>query len=512
MSDEIIVMNNPRKSLIYNAFASSLGWFLPIILTFVATPIVVKGLGYEQYGIYALILGFVGYSFTFGVGRAVTKYVAEYRSSGKNEQISEIISASFWFSIILSLAGSLVIVIFSEPIVADVLQINAELHDLAIKSLYIACSTIGFLMIGQVFQAVLQGIHRFDRVSLLITLGGFLLNFGNILLVFTGFGFVSLLFWNLFLTAVNSLIYYVLAKKYLPDLAINFKLKRETVRLVLSYGSGVIGYQIFANALLIFERSWITRNLGAESLTFYVVPMTVALYMHAFISSVVTVIFPVISELQNQPEKLLLLYQRATKIIFSIVVFIVLTIICSSKMFLTLWINPEFAEKSAPILITLTLSFSVISILCIVWQLAEGFGHPRFNAIISFLWFAVSVPLMIWLIFPLGNFGSSIGRLIGHLITLPFIFIGEKKFLGEVQWKFWGRLISVIGVASLFAAISETIILHFFTNNWLTLIGCSMIGGLIYGLSLLALKFFTDEELELLRGILQRKQIISQNE
>ncbi len=66
MSDTAVI-NIPRKSLIYNAFASSLGWFLPIILTVIATPIVVRGLGYEQYGIYALIIGFVGYSFTFGV-------------------------------------------------------------------------------------------------------------------------------------------------------------------------------------------------------------------------------------------------------------------------------------------------------------------------------------------------------------------------------------------------------------------------------------------------------------
>ena len=503
MSDEI-KDSNPRNRLSYNAFASSLGWFLPIILTFVATPIVVKGLGYEQYGIYALILGFVNYSFSFGVGRAVTKYVAEYRSSGKKEKISEIISVSFWFSLVLSLAGSLIIVIFAEPIVADVLQINAELHDLAIKSLYIACSTIGFLMIGQVFQAVLQGIHRFDRVSLLITLSGFLLNFGNIFLVLNGFSFYSLLFWNLFLTAVISLFYYILAKKYLPEFAISFKLKKESVRLILNYGSGVIGYQIFANALLIFERSWITRNLGAENLTFYVVPMTLALYMHAFIGSVVSVIFPVISELQNEREKLLELYRRATKLVVSTVVFITLTLICSSKMFLTLWINREFAEKSAPILIALTLSFSVISILCIVWQLAEGFGHPRFNAVISFLWLAVSVPLMIWLIFPLGNFGSSIARLSGHLITLPFIFIGEKKFLGEVQWSFWLKLILTVGVAAILAATLETLIFYLFEPSWLIIIVGFGVGIIVYGTVLWLNNFFSADEKKLFNQIFSK--------
>ena len=504
MSDEIII-NNPRKRLIHNAFFSSLGWFLPILLTFVATPIVVKGLGYEQYGIYALILGFVNYSFTFGVGRAVTKYVAEYRSTGENEKISKVISISFWFSIVLSLIGGLIIIVFSEPIVADILQINTELHDLAVKSLYIACTTIGFLMIGQVFQAVLQGVHRFDRVSILITVSGFLLNIGNIALVFSGFGFVALVLWNLFLTAVNSIIYYILAKKYLPETRIGFGFEKKTVRLVLSYGSGVIGYQIFANALLIFERSWITRNLGAENLTFYVVPMTFALYMHAFIGSIVLVIFPVMSELQNEREKLLQIYRRATKVIISAVVFIVLTLICSSKMFLTLWISREFADKSASLMIVLTLSFSVFSITCIIWQMAESFGHPRFNALIAFIWLAVSAPLMAWLIFPAGLLGTAIGRLSGHFITLPFIFYGEKKFLGEIQWRFWGRLSLIVGIAAVVAAFIEGFMFNFFEPNWLILIVGGFLGAISYGGMLLALKFFTSEEIELLRGIVFRK-------
>ena len=506
MSDEIVVAN-PRKSLIYNAFASSLGWFLPIILTFVATPIAVEILGYEQYGIYTLILGFIGYSFTFGVGRAVTKYVAEYRSSGNPEKISEIISVSFWLSIILSLTGSFIIVFFSEPIIVDILIINPELHEPAIKSLYVACTTIGFLMVGQVFQAVLQGIHRFDRVSLLITLSGLLLNAGNIILVYSGYSFIALLTWNLILTAFNAFSYYFLAKHYLPSFSINFNLTKKGISLVLKYGSGVIGYQIFANALLIFERTWITRNLGAESLTLYAVPMTLAIYMHAFISSLVTVLFPVISELQDDSEKLLKLYHRATKTIVSALVFIVLTLICSSKVFLSLWINQSFAEKSAPILIVLVLSFSVISLLCIVWQLAEGFGNPRFNAIISFLWLAVSLPLMIWLIFPLGNLGTAIGRLVGHLITLPFIFIGEKMFLGSIQWRFWSKLCLILGTAALFSSITETAIFYTFEANWVILIIGTFSGAVVYGLSLLILKFFSQEETNILRGIFLRKSV-----
>ena len=61
-------------------------WFLPLGLSFFATPIIVKALGDEDYGIYALVLGFIGYSFNFGIGRAITKYIAEYRASGETRE------------------------------------------------------------------------------------------------------------------------------------------------------------------------------------------------------------------------------------------------------------------------------------------------------------------------------------------------------------------------------------------------------------------------------------------
>ena len=62
------------KSIVRNVIYGSLTWVLPVGLSFVATPIIVRSLGNNDYGLYALVLGFISYSFTFSLGRAVTKY------------------------------------------------------------------------------------------------------------------------------------------------------------------------------------------------------------------------------------------------------------------------------------------------------------------------------------------------------------------------------------------------------------------------------------------------------
>ncbi|HEX8247252.1 MAG TPA: hypothetical protein VF599_03630, partial [Pyrinomonadaceae bacterium] len=64
------------RSIAKNVFYGFTSWILPFILTFFATRLIVKSLGKHEYGIYSLVLGFIGYSFVFSIGRAITKYVA----------------------------------------------------------------------------------------------------------------------------------------------------------------------------------------------------------------------------------------------------------------------------------------------------------------------------------------------------------------------------------------------------------------------------------------------------
>ena len=73
---------NPRKRFAVNTVLSVASWFFPLALAFIATPIIVRGLGNEQYGVFAIALGFVSYAFSSGIGRISAKYIPEFRSSG----------------------------------------------------------------------------------------------------------------------------------------------------------------------------------------------------------------------------------------------------------------------------------------------------------------------------------------------------------------------------------------------------------------------------------------------
>ncbi len=501
-------MTETRKETSQSIVRSSIygfsTWLLPLALSFIATPVIVRTLGHEDYGIYALVLGFIAYSFNFNVGRAITKYIAEYRAAGEREKITEVISATLFINLALGGAGLLTVLGAARFLVADVLNLQTGSQEKTIYALYVAALTIFFLMLNQVFYAILQGLHRFDVYAKIYNLNNVLLIAGNLALAIAGFGLLPLLGWNLLITALSAFISAITAKRLLPEFKLNLKFRRETLKLVFGYSSGVIAYQLLANVLLLFERGWITGRLGAESLTFYVVPMMLALYIHSFIASLMLVIFPLASELKNEKEKLLRLYQKATKIVSFLAVFLGATLIVESKPLLTLWMGAEFAEKSAALLVLHTITFSLLAIEIVAWQTTEGLGYPNYNSYLFMICFIISICGMIWLIGDYGNFGVALARTLGFGALFLSIFYVEKRFLGKVQIRFWLNLFSILAVSAGLTVLTEGFLSAKLGISWFSMIISGIAGGAVYCLTAWHLGFVSRDEIALVKGILKR--------
>lgn len=498
---------NPRetgKSIFRNSIYGLSTWLLPLAFSFIATPIIVKALGHEDYGIYALVLGFIAYSFNFNVGRAITKYVAEYRAGGEPEKITEVISATLIFNLVLGGFGLLAILANADSLVKDVLKIQADSRDQTVYALYIAALTIFFLMLNQVFNSILHGLHRFDVYAKIYNLNNILLIAGNLALALSGNGLLTLLLWNLLITALSATVTAISAKRLMPEFSFHLNFRRATLKLVFNYSSGVIAYQLLANVLLLFERSWITGTLGAQNLTFYVVPMMLALYIHSFITSLMLVIFPLASELKNEKEKLLRLYQKATKIVAFLAVFFGATLIVESKLFLTLWMGADFADNAAPLLVLHSITFTLLAIEIVAWQTTEGLGYPNYNCYLFMICFIISICGMIWLINDYGTFGVALSRTLGFGALFLSIFYVEKRFLGKIQVKFWLGLTGILAVSSLLAVLTEGFITAKLGISWVSLILSGFCGGVVYSFAAWLLGFVTDDEIALVKGIFKR--------
>ena len=492
------------KSIFRNVLYGVSTWMIPFVLSYFATRIIIKNLGDNDYGIYTLVFGFIGYSFNFSFGRAITKYIAEYRNSGENHKIREVISATFFVNLIVGVLGVSVIFYIANWLVVDLFEIAPENQEKTILALRIATGIVFFQMLSQIYNAVLQGIHRFDVYSNIFNVNTIVLLSGNIYLASNGYGINGLIVWNFVITALTCGVVAIFSKRLLPEFGISFRIKPEVIKLVLVYSSGIVGYQILGNLLMLFERGWIFRELGAKNLTYYNVPMLLSFYIHAFISSIVLVIFPLASELKDNPEKLLRLYTKASKIVCFFVFFMATTLIMQSKIFLTLWLGAEFAEKTYFLLIIHTVTFSLAAIQTVSWQLTEGLGYPSYNLKIFVICLILNVFVVLSLTQNFGNTGVAFGRFAGFGGMFLSVFYVEKWFFGKVQSALWLRIIGILGVSAAVSACVQKIVSIYFPVSYPMFISAVIGGGLVYCMILWLLGFVTVEEKLLIKNILKR--------
>jgi O-antigen/teichoic acid export membrane protein len=492
------------RSILRNVFYGSMTWVLPVFMGLIATPVLIRSLGNNDYGIYALVLGFISYSFTFNFGRAITKFVAEYRSTGETGKIRDVISATIFLNVAVGTAGGLVTCLLAGYLVRDVFRIDATSQTQAVHAIYVSTVVIFLWMFSTVFTSVLQGVHRFDVYSKIYAVSSFVLTSGNVLIAYSGFGLVWLLIWNASVIAVFLVVYGIAARRLLPEFAISLRPHSATLRLVMRYSAGIVAYQVLANILLLFERGWIANRLGTEALTYYVVPMSLGLYMHGFVGSLVLVVFPLASELNNDRDKLLRLYTKATKVIGLIVVFIVCSMVVNGETFLRLWMGPDFADTSTDLLMIHMASFGFIAVMSVSWQMTEGLGYPQFNALTTGLSTIIGIVFMLLLTQRMGSTGVALARLAGFAFVFLSVFVVERRFFGAVQKSFWLRLASGLAVAAGAAAGIEYLIVQALSGSWLVLALSIFLGGCTYLTTLWFLDFVTGDEKLLIRQVFSR--------
>ncbi len=497
--------NFPKISFKRNVLFNIVSWFLPLIVAFIATPIIINQIGLKNYGLFSLILGFISYSFTFNVGRAVTKYTAEFRANNQNEKINDVILSGLFVNIFLGFLGFVLIVLMTNWLVVDIFLISEDLKETAKIGFYIAALTIFLTMIGQVFIAVLQGIHRFDLYSGIITIISLFLIVGNLVLVFFNYSIQSLLVWNLITVLFSTIAFFSFSQKYqkIGSLTLNFSILKSIVK----YGLSVTAYQILGSLLLLFERTLITRMFGEESLTFYIVPMALGIYIHSFITSLTIAIFPITSQIKSSEnkEKLLSIYMKSSKIVFALVTCLCVIFIAANKVILKLWIGGElgetFAEKSSDILVVQVITFGLLAIVIISWILVEGVKNAFFNSLQTLLWLLIGIPSMIWLAPIYSSFGIAVGRLIGVSIIPITILIAEKWVFGKPLWRFWSKNLIILSLVFVGSFYLEQFLLNSFSQTRFIFVLEAIFVGFSFFTSLFIVGFFNDEEKMWLRNI-----------
>lgn len=155
------------KLLAKNTLWNLVGQGVPVIAAVFAIPLLIKGLGIERFGVLTLAWMVIGYFslFDFGIGRALTKVVAEKLGGGQAEDIPAIAWTALSLMLLLGVVGAIVVALLSPWLVHSVLKIPVELQQETLNTFYLLALSIPIVISTAGLRGILEAYQRFGLVN-----------------------------------------------------------------------------------------------------------------------------------------------------------------------------------------------------------------------------------------------------------------------------------------------------------------------------------------------------------
>ena len=429
------------RSILWNI--TSQGWLL--LLTFLATPFMIRRLGVELYGIYILVGILVDYcSFAqFGIVDASVKYITEQLARGERRRVQE----TFWTAMLsqaaIGFAGTMIILSLTAFLVDLVFRVPEGLVREARLAVAIGAVSFPLSMIIGVTTGTLRAVGRFDLLNIAGILWGTLQTGAAVALLWSGQSLSAILFSNLCIQLLYLVMLGAFARRLLPVELPPAWSTAEMIRLLRFGGfltvSGIVG-PILTN----IEKMFLSAIHSVSALTYYHVPFSLVSRMAVIPSSFSSVLFPAYSHFQGKQdvEANRSLHRRSTLYLFYLFGAPLLFFIFFGREFLAWWMGPDFAETSTVILMILAGAGLVNALAYPSITLLNGTGRPYIPAATHVIETVVYIPVCYGLIVAHGLTGAASAWFFRVFLDMLLLQAASCRCLGQSLTKWYRDLLS----------------------------------------------------------------------
>ena len=341
-----------RERFLSNVLWSWAGVAFNLVIGFVLSPYVIHKLGADGYGAWALLFSLIGYYGLLDLGfkSALVRYSAYFKASGEAEKINELINTIMFYYGLCSLVLfgiSLVLAHYANRIfhVAPAFQ-----HDF---SVLVVLTGINFIIGMNVFAGCLEGFQRFDISTRIYVATLAVRSVGALVLLWLGYKLLALGI-NLLAAQVLSLVLgWYAFRKIFPALRFGMKyVSRSVLRQTASYGAHTFVAMVAGHSLSQGVSLLIAFFLPASFVGYYALPSRLLQYTVDLVERVGFVSASTASELAAHGDKQSIARLGMYSNRYSFAMFMPLTIflLAYGREFLNVWVGPNFAVFSAPIL------------------------------------------------------------------------------------------------------------------------------------------------------------------
>jgi O-antigen/teichoic acid export membrane protein len=391
--------------------------------TALLTIVLVRVLGPEDYGVFALALSVASLVFLpadFGISQSTARFVAEHR--GKREEIADVMADGLKLKLALSALVTVVLFVVAEPIASayGVPELVWPLRGVALA--LFGQSVMGFYRTG--FEAIGR-----VRLNLRLVFSESAVEAGaSIALVLAGAGVVGAAFGRAIGYAFGTLLALMLARRAMGTRAISLRgSPAGRLRQIAAYAGALLIIDAIFAALTQIDILLIGAILGASAVGIFQAPAKLITFLHYPGLALSAGVSPRLARGATGPN--VAAFETGIRYLMLLQGLLVVPTIVWATPITDLVLGDEFAESADVMraLAPLTFLFGIAPIVSVG---VNYLGEARRRIPIALFALAANFVVSIVLLHEIGVVGSAIGADVAYLIYVPAHFWICRQMIG----------------------------------------------------------------------------------
>lgn len=421
------------------------------LISIIFTPIIIRILGQDEYGIMSLASAIIGYLslLKLGLGSSYNYFYHKRKKEATEDGVAKLngmyITIFSVIALVVFIVG-MVLVFNAKSVLGN--EITESELDIAKKLMFISVLSMVFTLPTSAFSSYIFVHERFvfsKVVNIIFTILG---NVVRLTLLFMGFRSVAITISAFILTIINTLVTIIYSVKVLK-----FKFKFSGFQLNMLKSMFTFSFFIFLNQI-VDQINWsidkyiIARFYGAASVAVYSIGASLNNYYVTISTTISGVFSPRINKMVSTEtdDKILTdLMIKVGRIQFLILSLIFSGLVFFGEYFIVGYYAGTGYEKAYEVALILCAPVTIPLIQNVGIEIQRAKNKHKFRSIMyvimAFINLGISIPLCKYF----GIIGCAIGTAIGIILANGIIMnIYYHKKLGLNMIKFWKNILKIL--------------------------------------------------------------------
>lgn len=437
---------------IKNSTYSLIGFIWPLLLSFVATPIIINTLGSARFGFYTLLnsVPVVFGLLDFGLSYTFIKFMSENREQKGGGGISVTFSSTAILYALLGVIGMVSLLLFQGWF-----RVWFKIPGEFISSFNLAFFILGVTFFIQMLVVPLSQIpyalQRQDISTKISMINNTLLLGGSVVVLKTGHSVMSLLVIQLISASFLLLSYYFTWHYLAPDLKFIPKLSKKVVKTIGQQSFWLFIRNNMGNILAQLDKLVLGIIWGPTAVGYYSTALMIPEKISSTSFSLSHIFFPIFSEVSSQEQegslRVRTIFRRSLGVISIITSGLTVLVFLYGYQLLRYWVSSDFADRTVIAVPVLALTYFLLSFGNFFQAFLSGLQELKFLALSTTLIAIVDVVFIFILVPRYSVNGAAWAYLLSGLPMFYFLYYIERKyFTSQIKeiLAFYGKAFSKI--------------------------------------------------------------------